>query len=92
MLLPVSAGTAPAGSHANSAGGYSTKGKFGFSTNNRGDVVGNDPDRNGVPGDQTGSSMAGATDDPDTTGAPGMGDSTGSGVGSGVEGGVGTVW
>jgi hypothetical protein len=87
----VSAGTAPAGSQANAAGGYSTKGQFGFSTNKDGDVVGNDPDRNGIPGDQTGSSMAGATDDPDTTGAPGMGDSTGSGVGSGVEGGVGTT-
>jgi hypothetical protein len=35
--------------------------------------------------------MAGATDDPGTTGAPGMGDTTGSGVGSGVEGGFGTT-
>jgi hypothetical protein len=87
----VAAGTAPAGSHANAAGGYSTKGDYGFSTNNRGDVVGNDPDRNGVPGDQTGTSMAGATDDAGTAGAPGMGDSTGSGVGSGVEGGAGTT-
>jgi hypothetical protein len=68
----VSTGNAPAGSQANAAGGYSTKGQFGFSTNNRGEVVGNDPDRNGVPGDQTGSSMAGATDDPGTTGAPGI--------------------
>jgi hypothetical protein len=87
----VSAGNAPAGSVANAAGGYSTKGQFGFSTNKDGDVVANDPDRNGIPGDQTGSSMAGATDDPGTTGAPGMGDTTGSGVGSGVEGGLGTT-
>lgn len=87
----VSAGNAPAGSQANAAGGYSTKGAYGFSTNDRGEVVGNDPDRNGVPGDQTGSSMAGAKDDPGTTGAPGMGDTTGSGVGSGVEGGFGTT-
>jgi len=87
----VAAGNAPAGSVANAAGGYSTKGEFGFSTNKDGDVVANDPDRNGVPGNQAGSSMAGATDDPDTTGAPGMGDTTGSGVGSGVEGGFGTT-
>jgi hypothetical protein len=49
----VGRGTAPAGSHANAAGGYSTTGEFGFSTNEDGDVVGNDPDRNGVPGDQS---------------------------------------
>jgi hypothetical protein len=49
----VGRGTAPAGSHANAAGGYSTTGQFGFSTNEDGDVVGNDPDRNGVPGDQS---------------------------------------
>jgi hypothetical protein len=54
----VGRGTAPAGSHANAAGGYSTKGEFGFSTNEDGDVVGNDPDRNGVPGDQTNATMS----------------------------------
>jgi hypothetical protein len=60
----VAAGNAPAGSHANAAGGYSTKGEFGFSTSTVGtekdDVVGNDPDRNGIPGDQTGTSAAAA--------------------------------
>jgi len=60
----VAAGKAPAGSHANAAGGYSTKGEFGFSTSTIGtdkdDVVGNDPDRNGIPGDQTGTSAAAA--------------------------------
>jgi hypothetical protein len=56
----VSAGNAPAGSEANAAGGYSTKGDFGFSTNTRGEVVGNDPDRNGVPGDQSKSNAAAA--------------------------------
>jgi hypothetical protein len=49
----VSRGTAPTGSYANAADGYSTTGQFGFSTNRDGDVVGNDPDRNGVPGDQS---------------------------------------
>jgi hypothetical protein len=63
----VAAGNAPAGSHANAAGGYSTKGEFGFSTSTIGkemdDVVGNDPDRNGIPGDQTGKSAAAAAAD-----------------------------
>jgi len=49
----VAAGHAPTGSQANAAGGYSTTGEFGFSTNKDGDVVGNDPDRNGIPGDQS---------------------------------------
>jgi hypothetical protein len=48
-------------------GGYSTKGEFGFSTSTIGkemdDVVGNDPDRNGIPGDQTGKSAAAAAAD-----------------------------
>lgn len=44
----VGRGQAPQGSQANSAGGYSTSGEFGFSTNADGDVVGNDKDKNGV--------------------------------------------
>ena len=56
----VDRGTAPAGSHANAAGGYSTTGEFGFSTNEDGDVVGNDPDKNGIPGDQTDTSTSDA--------------------------------
>jgi hypothetical protein len=45
---------------ANAADGYSTKGAFGFSTNKDHEVVANDPDRNGKPGDQTGTSAAAA--------------------------------
>jgi hypothetical protein len=56
----VDAGKAPAGSQANAAGGYSTTGEFGFSTNEDGDVVGNDPDKNGIPGDQTDTSTSDA--------------------------------
>jgi len=56
----VAAGNAPAGSVANAADGYSTKGDLGFSTNKDHEVVGNDPDRNGIPGDQTGTSTAAA--------------------------------
>jgi hypothetical protein len=56
----VAAGNAPAGSVANAADGYSTKGAFGFSTNKDHEVVANDPDRNGKPGDQTGTSAAAA--------------------------------
>jgi hypothetical protein len=59
----VAAGRAPIGSVANAGRGYSTKGQFGFSTNKDHEVLGNDPDRNGIPGNQTASSAAAATHD-----------------------------